>query len=148
MNRQEAIYCRVGEALHLGQTLELYIVALTSILNEHFGARLDGRQLFLESDKQTLGKLIMNLKKHGSLDDTGSGILQEALEGRNYIVHDFFRRNTYAFSVDKANESAVEKLGVVTTNLARAVALMQGFLDAFCSAFKLKLNDILVEQDF
>jgi hypothetical protein len=147
MESRESIYCKVGEAMYFSQILELQIIALSTILNERFSAGIDRKKLFLESDKQTLGKLIITLKKHGSLDDTGSKILQDALEKRNYIAHHFFKRNVYAFSEDNANESAVERLEVAIKTLAEATAMTLGFLEGFCSAFKIELSDVLVEQD-
>ena len=147
METQETIFRKVGEAIYFSQILELHIIALSTILNERFSAGFDRKKLFLESDTQTLGKLIVILKKHVSLDDGGSRILQEALEKRNYIAHHFFKRNVYAFSEDNANELAVEKLDVAIKTLAEATAMTVGFLEGFCSAFKIKLSDVLVEQD-
>lgn len=104
MEKRNELYKKVGEALHLCQVLELYIRILISIFNDKFGSSLEQEGLILTEDKNTLGKLISELKKYASLDETGSKILAKALEKRNYISHHFFNQNVYGFSkTDKNN---------------------------------------------
>ncbi len=147
MDRRAEIYLQVGEALHLAQTLELYVSVLINILNNRFNSRIDKEKLIVKEDKKTMGKLITELKKHASIDDTGSNILREALDKRNYIAHHFYNQNTYAFSVQEIYESTMERLKEDSKTIATAVAMTQGFVEGFCHAFSIELNDVLVEQD-
>ena len=146
MEKSNELYRKVGEALHLCQVLELYIRILISIFNDKFGSSLEQEGLILTEDKYTLGKLINELKKYASLDETGGKILAEALDKRNYISHHFFNKNTYAFSVDEVFEETIIKLTSDTKTIAKAVAMTQGFVEAFSKAFKIDMKDIFVKQ--
>ncbi len=146
MEKRNELYKKVGGALHLCQVLELHIRILISILNDKFGSSLEQDGLILTEDKNTLGKLISELKKYASLDENGSKILAKALEKRNYISHHFFNKNIYAFSNDEIFNETIENLATDTNTIATAVAMVQGFVEAFCKTFKIDMREILVEQ--
>lgn len=143
---RDLLYQKVGEALHLGQVLEIQVRVLISILNENFGSEIDINGLVLQEDKKTLGRLIKELKKHSSIDDAGCDILKIALVKRNYIAHDFFNKNVYAFSDNDFQRQVLEKLDEDTKDIAMATAMTQGFLKGFCSALNIDIKNILVEQ--
>lgn len=147
MNK-DRLFRDVGEAIYLGQMLELNIRVLISILNLQFHAGIDERQLIIAEDRQTLGQLIREMKKHGDLNQKGADILSEALEARNYIAHHFFTRSVTALTREDACASALALLDKHTKHIAAATAITSGFVQAFCQTFKIKLSDVLVKQDF
>ena len=145
MNKDE-MYRQVGEALHLGQALELHIHVLISVLNDNFGSDIDRNGLIVKDDKKTLGRLIDELKKHASLDDAGSKALKLALEKRNYIAHNFFNKNINAFSNQEVYEKTIIQLKADTKTIAIATAITQAFMLGFCEALKIDINDIHIKQ--
>lgn len=146
MENRHELYRQAGEALHLAQALELNIRVLISLLNSNFGTDLDQDGLILRDDKKTLGRLITELKKHASLDDEGSKALETALEKRNYIAHEFFNRNVSAFSDKEAYKQSLRNLTADTKTIAIATAITQAFMQGFCEALKVDINEILVKQ--
>ncbi len=140
------MYRQVGEALHLGQVLEIQIHALISLLNKNFGSDINQTGLILFEDKKTLGSLIQELKKHSNLDDKGSQALKKALEKRNYIAHEFFNKNINAFSNDEAYKNTMIKLVADTKTIAIATAMTQAFMCGFSEALNIDINDIHIKQ--
>ncbi len=145
MNKDE-MYRQVGEALHLGQALELHIHVLISVLNDNFGSDIEQNGLIVKDDKNTLGRLINELKKHASLDDAGIKALKLALEKRNYIAHNFFNKNINAFSNQEVYEKTMIQLKADTKTIAIATAITQSFMMGFCEALKIDINDIHIKQ--
>ena len=145
MENRDELYRQAGEALHLGQVLELQIRVLISILNNEFGTDLNQDGLILSDDKKTLGRLITELKKHGSLDNAGSEALKKALSKRNYIAHDFFNKNIDAFSNEEAYKKTLSSLKEDTKTIAIATAITSAFVGGFCETLKIDTNEILIK---
>lgn len=53
----------MGEALHMGQTLEFLTRTLVAILNDNFNVEIEVEALVIREDRKTLGQLIGLLKK-------------------------------------------------------------------------------------
>ncbi|PCJ28182.1 MAG: hypothetical protein COA96_01345 [SAR86 cluster bacterium] len=145
MNRIE-LYTLVGETLHLSQVFELHLRILISIFNDNFGTEIDEDALILKEDKKTLGVLLKELKKKTSLDQAGKEIFQEALQKRNYIAHDFFIKNTFAFEGQEEFEIVMEKLKEDQTVIIKATLISQGFVEGICQALKIDKSSILIKQ--
>lgn len=144
---RDALYREVGAALHLAQALEFNLSALTSILNKHFNAKIDGRPLIVVEDKRTLGQLIRELRRVATLDKPGVNALSQALEARNYVTHHFFIRNIEAFSSEALCSQAIAMLKIRAKEIAVGTAISSAFVQGFCEALKIKQSDILVRQD-
>ncbi|EGQ8038376.1 hypothetical protein CGG93_23900 [Vibrio parahaemolyticus] len=136
------VYKKVGEALHLGQTLEFLTRALVAILNDNFDVEIEVEALVIREDRKTLGQLIGLLKSHADIDDVGASILKQALIKRNYIAHEFYIKNNYLFSRNKVYQTLVED----TKTIAVGTALMSGFVEGFCEALAIDKSKILVKQ--
>ncbi|EOI6461035.1 hypothetical protein ACMU58_003517 [Vibrio cholerae] len=140
------VYKKVGEALHLGQTLEFLTRALVAILNDNFDVEIEVEALVIREDRKTLGQLIGLLKSHADIDDVGASILKQALIKRNYIAHEFYIKNNYLFS-DLAHRNKVyQTLVEDTKTIAVGTALMSGFVEGFCEALAIDKSKILVKQ--
>lgn len=143
----ESIYKKIGEALHLGQTLEFSTRALISVLNDNFDSKIDIDGLIVKSDKKTLGRLIRELKQHAKIDESGCEILENSLNIRNYIAHDYFIKNNALFSDVEYRVHAMNKLESDVKDLAKGTAIMMGFLEGFCRSLNVDLSSILVPQN-
>ena len=145
--RREYLYCNVGEALHLAQTLELQVATLISIVNEHFKSEIDVDGLIVPDHRKTLGQLMQQLRSLGTVDGNGKQVLEDALQKRNHIAHDFFNKNIYAFSVDEVFQHTKTTLNADTKTIATGVAVTQGWLMALCEALKIDKHKIFFKQD-
>lgn len=143
----EDIYRKVGEALHMGQTLELLTRTLVAILNDNFDVELKFDALVVSEDRKTLGQLIGLLKIHADIDDAGVCILKQALVKRNYIAHEFYIKNNCLFSDIKHRNMVYQTLEADTKTIAIGTAIMSGFVEGFCKALHIDQTKILVKQN-
>ncbi len=142
----EDVYRKVGEALHMGQTLEFLTRTLVAVFNDNFDVELEIEALVIQEDRKTLGQLIGVLKKHADIDDVGVSLLKKALLKRNYIAHEFYIKNNYLFSDSEHRQKVYEELVEDTKTIAVGVALMSGFVEGFCEALSIDKSKILVKQ--
>lgn len=142
----EDVYRKVGEALHLGQTLEFLTRTLVAVFNDNFDVELEIEALVIQEDRKTLGQLIGVLKKHADIDDVGVSILKKALLKRNYIAHEFYIKNNYLFSDSEHRQKVYEALVEDTKTIAVGTALMSGFVEGFCESLSIDKSKILVKQ--
>jgi hypothetical protein len=142
----EDVYRKVGEALHLGQTLEFLTRTLVAVFNDNFDVELEIEALVIQEDRKTLGQLIGVLKKHADIDDVGVSILKKALLKRNYIAHEFYIKNNYLFSDSEHRQKVYEALVEDTKTIAVGAALMSGFVEGFCESLSIDKSKILVKQ--
>ena len=143
----DRLYREVGAAVHLSQALETSIRALIEVVNQRCDAHIDERQIILAEDRQTLGRLIDELKRHGDLNQGFTDTLSEALAARNYIAHQFFIRNVGAFRDEAGCGSALRLLDERTKQIAAATAVTSGFVTSLSATFNVKLSDVVVRQD-
>ena len=144
---RDVLYRTAGEALHVGQVLEINVRSLIAILNRGSGTDLDADALILAEDKKTLGRLIEKLRPMGQFCSDTETALTIALAARNYIAHDFFIRHNDAFSSDDVMQKAVASLKERKREILIATAITSGFVQGFCQAFNIQLSDVLIRQD-
>ncbi|EHH1246483.1 hypothetical protein J7H98_004086 [Vibrio parahaemolyticus] len=140
------VYKKVGEALHMGQTLEFLTRTLVAILNDNFNVEIEVEALVIREDRKTLGQLIGLLKSHADIDDVGASILKQALVKRNYIAHEFYIKNTYLFSDLEHRNKVYQTLVEDTKTIALGTALMSGFVEGVCEALAIDKSKVLVKQ--
>ena len=142
----EDVYRKVGEALHLGQTLEFLTRTLVAVFNDNFDVELEIEALVIQEDRKTLGQLIGLLKKHADIDDVGASVLKKALIKRNYIAHEFYIKNNYLFSDSEHRQKVYDALVEDTKTIAVGAALMSGFVEGICESLSIDKSKILVKQ--
>ncbi len=81
------------------------------------------------------------------MDETGKGILEQALERRDYVIHHFFNQNVYAFSQDGVFQDTRHRLNADTRVIAEATAMILGLVDGFCGALRIDKSGLLIKQD-
>jgi hypothetical protein len=141
------LYRQIGEATHLAQTLELYLATLISIANQHFDVDIDVEGAIIPDYRKTLGQLLQQFRAIGTVDQNGEQMLAEALAKRNYIAHEFFKKNVFAFNVPEVFERTKQKLEADTKAIAVGVALAQGWLSALCEALEIDKSRMLFQQE-
>ena len=141
------LYREVGGALHLSQTLELYVETVVSILNEHFDSEIDADGLIVPDYRKTLGQLMKSIRSVVTVDEIGDQILDRALDRRNHIAHNFFNQNAFAFSVQSVFEQTKEALKDDTKAIAMGVAFTQCWVDSLCESLKIDKRKLLYKQD-
>ena len=144
---RDVLYKTAGEALHVGQVLEINVRSLIIILNRQTDADIDADKIFLAEDKKTLGRLIEKLRLLAKSCSDTEVALSTALAARNYIAHDFFIRHNDAFTCDNAMEQALATLKEREKEILIATAITSAFVQGFCQAFKMQLSDVLIRQD-
>ncbi|HBH7918950.1 TPA: hypothetical protein ACF39K_004567 [Vibrio parahaemolyticus] len=140
------VYKKVGEALHMGQTLEFLTRTLVAILNDNFDVQIEIEALVIREDRKTLGQLIGLLKSHADIDDVGASILKQALVKRNYVAHEFYIKNTYLFNDLEHRNKVYQTLVEDTKTIALGTALMSGFVEGFCESLAIDKSKVLVKQ--
>ena len=143
----DALYRTAGEALHVGQVLEVNVRTLISILNTRLAANLDADAIILAEDKRTLGRLIATLRPMAQFCPETEAALAVALSARNHIAHEFFIRHVGAFSNNEDMEEAMFRLHERQKEIVVATAITASFVEGFCKEFNIKLSDVLIRQD-
>jgi hypothetical protein len=128
--------------------MELNLAAVISTLNKKLETRIDVEGLVIPHYKETLGQLITQLRRLGTVDDNGERFLNEALASRNYIAHDFFNRNANAFGHDEVFEQTKVELEKHQKRIAIGAAQLIGWYNGLREAFGIKGSELLIEQDY
>lgn len=144
---RELIYKKAGEALHVGQVLDINVRSLISILNRHASADIDADAIVLSEDKRSLGRLIEKLRPLAQFCSDTEAALSAALAARNYVAHEFFIRHNEAFSSGEVMQEALACLHAREKEILIATAITSAFVQGFCQAFNIELSDVLIRQD-
>ena len=144
---RDLIYKTAGEAVHVGQVLEINVRSLISILNKYASAEIDADAIVLSEDKRTLGRLIEKLRPLAQFCSETEAALSTALAARNYVAHEFFIRHNDAFSNAEAMQEALASLHAREREILIATAITSAFVKGFCQAFNIELSDVLIRQD-
>jgi len=146
-DRYATLHQTAGEALHMGQVLELNLGILIDLVNRGRGSFVDARKLIVEENKKTLGQLVAELRKRATVSAETEHALSAALEARNYIAHDFFLRVVDAFTNDSTHQQAMELLKGKAKQVAIGAAITQGFVQGLTEHLGGKMADVLIRQD-
>jgi hypothetical protein len=141
------LYETAGEALYVGQVLEVNVRSLISILNIQASASIDADAIILSENKRTLGQLIEKLRPLAQFCSDTEIALSTALSARNYVAHEFFISHNDAFSNDDAMQEAVADLHAREREILVATAITSAFVKGFCQVFNIELSDVLIRQD-
>ena len=145
-DRRNTLYRQAGEALHLSQSLEVFLSTLIALVNQRFDADLGIEGLVVPDNRDTLGRLLSKVRSAVDVDANGEAMLSEALRARNYVAHDFFNQHVSAFSDAKAHSSAMEFLRSETKSIAIGTALTSGWCSGLCEAWGVDRHTILFRQ--
>ena len=91
-------------------------------------------QFYAQMNRQTLGQLLMSVKKHVEFDDELTTKFASALRARNLLNHGFFERHNYAIQTAEGRDAMLANLEELHTELFEAWQMAQ------------KITELLVES--
>src|SRR5437773_1609207 len=133
-----AVFACFGSAAQHAQHFEAALGEFLLLFN-----RLTNRQLTLEAfealdqklQKQTMGTLLREFRKHIKIDDANvDRCLELALEKRNFLMHHYFRERESKLGIEKDRMSLLTELVQIGNLLEQAAELVGGMRVAFSSA--------------
>jgi len=144
--RRNLLCQEVGRVVYASQMLEQQIDLAVAILNKTLSVQIDARSLAAPEDKRPLGGLIKALTKAFGGAFAGRSQLDEALDARNRVVHEFFVRNNDAFSDLEVYERALAALRADSRKVSAGAVLMhQTYLD-LCSKYDVDEARVSIRQ--
>src|SRR5258708_27713831 len=110
---EKEVYAYFGLAAYGAQVLEKALVNMVA-LYKTVGlpiTRTQFDQVFEEYDSKTIGQLLKLARKHGiAMSTRASVLLDEALQRRNYLNHDFFADHAGHWSAEDTRKVMIERL--------------------------------------
>jgi hypothetical protein len=138
------IYLEMGAAVQDSQRLELYISFIVTLLIDLSGGTLSDQEFKGSMDNlgtQTLGRLMVEIKKKvGFTDDAVTG-LSRALRARNFLVHRFYNARAELFLNQAGREKALEEIRQKRTIINTANAMLDPVMNDL-----IRLKGIDIEQ--
>lgn len=118
--RVKEVFAHFGLSMYHAQVLEhqlINMLAIVEIVNNRSitGEEIDN--LFEGRSKQTMGRLIKDLKRTYKLNDSIIHQLGHALETRNIIAHSYFRERAHEFCTKRGQEEMIIELEGIQTEL-------------------------------
>ncbi len=145
--RHEALYKLVGRAVYTSQMLETQLRLILAVLQDELEVQIDFRSLAAPENRDPLGKLIGALKSAGNPPATARSALEDALKSRNRVVHQFFVRNTDAFSHLSVFETARAELLADLDRLSSGAKVAHSLLLDLCRERGIDDAALAVRQD-
>jgi len=137
------VYRKFGEASEAAQLIETSLGtcmlffgvvengAISSTL-EVEGAKAE--EVLIKINKQTLGTLIRDIKKHTDAHDELEPLLSKALEERNRLAHHFYRQHNFRRNSEQGRAimmADLESIHNILIEAFKALSLLEGIdLDA------------------
>jgi len=118
---EHEIFRDFGFAAFAAQMLESSLVTIL-LAGEHAGRiefkKKDGIKSEDFLSEKTLGQLFRELKR-GGLDSETQAMFEDALEARNYLMHDFFVKNSGIFTSEEGRGKMLEELQQLRFRIGR-----------------------------
>jgi hypothetical protein len=129
-----ALYAEFGIAAEKAQVLEteagnVALSFLTLLVNtDNISAEETEMYWSIVDDinRKTFGTLLKHIKTITNFDDSILKWMDEALEGRNYLTHHFFRTHNFALFNAEGRKAMVVELKEIQDKLVRAHAALCG----------------------
>lgn len=138
------IYLEVGAAVQDSQRLELYISFIVTLLIDLSGGTLSDHEFKGSMENlgaQTLGRLMIEIKKKvGFTDDAVDG-LREALRARNFLIHRFYNARSDLFLNQTGREKALKEIMRKRAAINNANAMLDPVMNDL-----IRLKGIDIEQ--
>jgi hypothetical protein len=107
------VFAHFGLAAYHAQSFEMELKTIFLLL-----LRANNRSLSVTAleqcedgiDKQTLGRLIRDIRKVVSFDDASVTLIESALENRNRLMHGFYERHATDFLSQTGRETIIREL--------------------------------------
>jgi len=112
-DHHKVVYAYAGRALYKAQCLEVevcnFLVVHELVSNRTISA--DERDAFIDrAERQTLGRLLRDLRNAVTVDDDFEDLLGNALQTRNFFIHDYFRDRIARFMSADGRDKMIQEL--------------------------------------
>lgn len=117
-NTKDEVYKAFGKTAEKAQVLELEasnailsFIALFLLTDETTKEeKVELKKLSEKNDKKTLGNLLKQIKKIVEFDPQAETHINNALQKRNYLIHDFYKKHNFAIHSDNGREQMLKDL--------------------------------------
>ena len=147
-----AVFACFGSAAQHSQYYEAALEEFLVVYNETFKKSLtlqDLEAIETKLRKKTIGALLREFRKYVTINDgTIEQFLDNALQKRNFLIHDFFRQRQEKFRTNKGRMEMLAELVGIENELKRATDLINGMRVAISEALGSKSGneDIKTEK--
>jgi len=107
------LYAYYGLAMYYAQSLEHGMVNLLVAIRrvKEPDACYDDIEAFFDRGyKKTLGTLLKDVGRHIDIPEELDGLLRDAMNGRNYLVHNYFRERTVELQTMDGKRAMIDEL--------------------------------------
>ena len=119
------IYTKFGKTAEVAQTLELeasnailsFIVLFMITDKTTNEEKIKLQKLSEKNDKKTLGNLLGQIKKVVEFNPLAETNIETALEKRNYLIHDFYKKHNFAIHSEEGREQMIADLDDISKTL-------------------------------
>ncbi|MDY6993905.1 MAG: hypothetical protein SVR94_15060 [Pseudomonadota bacterium] len=133
-NDLDDVYARFGRAAEMAQVMELeagnlalaYALIAFDIENLTNDQKRFLKSLSEDVDRRTFGNLVNLLKKSMDIDQTIEGVIDSALEKRNYLAHRFFRTHNFAIHSAEGRATMANELSELYDAFSFAHTMLHG----------------------
>ena len=144
------LYAEYGIAAEKAQVLETEAgnVAIAFVALLVGTNRIDDQQkkfysnLVDDVNRKTMGSLLKDIKTIVDFDEEGIGVIDDALEKRNYLAHHFFRTHNFAIMVQDGRKKMLEELRQIQNKLDIAHASLSSISSLLQRLCGLDLPDL------
>ena len=137
-----AVYACFGSAAqhsqHYEAALEEFLIAYNKISKKSLNLQ-DLETIETKLRKKTIGALLQELRKYVTInDDMIEQSLHNALQKRNFLIHDFFLQREEQFRAEEGRIEMLKELVGMGIELQRATDVINGMRVALLDALGLK----------
>jgi uncharacterized protein YutE (UPF0331/DUF86 family) len=135
MTTRDDIYHKFGITAEAAQLLELELGTLLmschGLRNSLWekGKSPEANKIYKKIDRSTLGRIISEVKKNTSIDESIEATFAEALKIRNELIHSFYWKHNFKIESDEGRDVMMEDLENMHNILFTAYQLAQGMAD-------------------
>src|SRR5215470_3646909 len=150
------LYYEFGRAAEMAQVMEteagnLALVYATMLIDT---SRITDEQreffraLVQDVNKSTFGNLFRQIQKMGQIDDNIIATVNDALEKRNYLTHQFFRKHNFAIHSVEGRKTMLAEIREIQESLSLAHTVLSGMTESLSQLLaKLFGRNVLSEQE-
>lgn len=152
MATREDVYCKFGLAAEAGQLFETELGTLLLFAKGlkggwHISPKPDdGLKLLRDIEKQTLGRLLGNVKDVMAFDEGLEVMLAAALKARNRLNHGFFERHHFRIQTDDGRDMMWHELEELHTEMFEAWQVVSA-MTKVCLSFMTEQQETASPKD-
>ncbi len=139
---KQEVFARFGEAAYFAQFFETQIenlLLLVALCKDKKITQQGLEKIDTGLSTKSLGSLIVELKKHLELSHEFEDLLKHYLDQRNYLMHDFFYKNSGKLVLSAGRETMIAELRSLSSTFHEAALIAQDMSE--------KLNSFAKHED-